>query len=301
MIIIGFLVVLHSLLLFKVSGLLCRLIEGVVRSVNNLLEKFHQSFFLYLLTSPSKFVSVGVYMIAFALLVAPLPIVAASLYSDANKWDSSLKKHDPTMAPESADDERRNILLSWRWLYAAKQVFIIHSLGVIVSLLPYFVSQVPNWMSKVLGWFVLGLPIIDARASQSQKRDWAILKSVTISAAFIGLCVMSVVNFATAEIGALLLVPMCLLAHPLRLAVRTRSLKALTQAACNLVLVFIGFPPTAFFLLKCAFGGSESINISYFWNWIKSLWAWNSATYLYIGMVHLPCWALCIWILLHPC
>ncbi|XP_034707476.1 glycosylphosphatidylinositol anchor attachment 1 protein [Vitis riparia] len=278
-----------------------RLIEGVIRSVNNLLEKFHQSFFLYLLTSPSKFVSVGVYMIAFALLVAPLPIVAASLYSDANKWDSSLKKHDPTSSPKSADDERRNILRSWKWLYAAKQVFIIHSWGVIVSLLPYLICQMPNWMSKVLTWLILGSPIIDADASQSQKREWAILKSVTISAAFIGLCLMSVINFATAEIGALLLVPMCLLAHPLRLDVRAHSLKAFTRAGSNLVLGFIGFPPAAFFVLKGSFEGFESVNISDFWNWIESLWAWNSATYLYIGMVHLPCWALCIWILLHPC
>ncbi|KAK9271801.1 hypothetical protein L1049_002165 [Liquidambar formosana] len=82
-----------------------RLIEGVIRSVNNLLEKFHQSFFLYLLTSPGKFVSVGVYMIAFALLIAPLPVIAASLYADANKSDSHLKKHKNTSYPALADDE----------------------------------------------------------------------------------------------------------------------------------------------------------------------------------------------------
>ncbi|XVF14045.1 hypothetical protein REPUB_Repub09cG0022800 [Reevesia pubescens] len=73
-----------------------RLIEGVVQSVNNLLEKFHQSFFLYLLTSPSKFVSVGVYMIAFALLIAPLPMVAASLYVDASISGNSSKSDKST-------------------------------------------------------------------------------------------------------------------------------------------------------------------------------------------------------------
>ncbi|KAK1295131.1 hypothetical protein QJS10_CPA16g01167 [Acorus calamus] len=61
-----------------------RLIEGVIRSINNLLEKFHQSFFLYLLSAPNKFVSVGVYMISFALLIAPLPISAAALFSSPN-------------------------------------------------------------------------------------------------------------------------------------------------------------------------------------------------------------------------
>ena len=230
-------------------------------------------------------------MIAFALLVAPLPIVAASLYSDANK------KHRTTPFPKSADDEHQNILQSWKWLYAAKQVFIIHCLGVFFN----FSNQMPDWISKIETWIILGSPIIYADAAQSQKREWCILKSMTISAAFIGLCLMSVINFAAAEIGALLLVPMCLVAHPLRLDLRARSLKAFTRAACNLVLGFIGFPPAAFFVLKGAFEGFESVNISDFWNWIACLSAWNSATYLYIGMVHLPCWALCIWILLHPC
>ena len=44
--------------------LLCkhRLLEGTIRSVNNLLQKFRQSFFLHLLSSPAKFISVGVYI-----------------------------------------------------------------------------------------------------------------------------------------------------------------------------------------------------------------------------------------------
>lgn len=41
---------------------------------------------LYLLTSSSKFVSIRVYVIAFALLVTPLPLVAASLHADAKDF-----------------------------------------------------------------------------------------------------------------------------------------------------------------------------------------------------------------------
>lgn len=39
-----------------------RVAEGIFRSVNNLLEKFHQSFFFYILLSPRKFVSIGDYL-----------------------------------------------------------------------------------------------------------------------------------------------------------------------------------------------------------------------------------------------
>jgi glycosylphosphatidylinositol transamidase len=62
-----------------------RLIEGVMRSVNNLLEKFHQSFFLYLLSAPNKFISVGVYMIPLGLLLLTLPLGAAALCSQSVK------------------------------------------------------------------------------------------------------------------------------------------------------------------------------------------------------------------------
>ncbi|KAG6720041.1 hypothetical protein I3843_03G040000 [Carya illinoinensis] len=291
-----------------------RLIEGVIRTVNNLLEKFHQSFFLYLLTSPSKFVSVGVYMIAFALLVAPLPVVAASLYADAHKVDRSFGI-DKSSPQASATDKLSIAPRSCKWLNAAKKVFLVHLWGAVVSFLPYFICQIPSCTptTSFVVWVLLSsfsLPILSlilgssfsyGRASQPQKRDWTLLKSVTISAAFIGLCLMSVINFATAEIGALLMVPMCLMAQPLKLDIRSRSLRKFSRVACNLALGFLGFPPAGFFVLKGAFEGFGGITVGDYWNWLESIWSWSSATYLYIGMVHLPCWVLCIHVLLHPC
>ncbi|KAK0591238.1 hypothetical protein LWI29_037352 [Acer saccharum] len=288
-----------------------RLIEGVIRSVNNLLEKFHQSFFLYLLTSPGKFVSVGVYMIAFALLVAPLPLVAASLYADSNDLNPALRKDKK---PINSDD-LGGLLKSWKWLNSAKRVFVVHLWGVIVSLLPYFISQICDCTptTNFLIWIslsvlillilhqILGSPYSHVCEIQSQEGEWARLKSVTISSVFIGLSLMSVINFATAEIGALLMVPTSLLAYPLKLDIKARSLRSFSRMICNLILGVISFPPATFFLLKGVLEGFEGINAGDFWNWVESLWAWNSATYLYIGMVHLPCWVLCVHILLHSC
>ncbi|ODV96064.1 hypothetical protein PACTADRAFT_49483 [Pachysolen tannophilus NRRL Y-2460] len=39
-----------------------RVVEALFRSVNNLLEKFHQSFFFYLMLQPRNFVSIGTYL-----------------------------------------------------------------------------------------------------------------------------------------------------------------------------------------------------------------------------------------------
>ncbi|KAK1356452.1 hypothetical protein POM88_049708 [Heracleum sosnowskyi] len=72
---------------------------------------------------------------------------------------------------------------------------------------------------------------------------------------------MSVINFATAEIGALLTVPMCLMARPIKRDFNVRSTKAYARGALNLVLLHIGFPMAAFFLIKGAFEGFDNISI----------------------------------------
>ena len=56
------------------ESLFCRVIEGIFRSLNNLLERFHQSFFFYLLPSTDRYVSIGLYMPPFGLLVLPVAI-----------------------------------------------------------------------------------------------------------------------------------------------------------------------------------------------------------------------------------
>jgi len=47
-----------------------RIPEAIFRSVNNLLEKFHQSFFFYFLLAPRNFVSIGTYLPAAILVIA---------------------------------------------------------------------------------------------------------------------------------------------------------------------------------------------------------------------------------------
>ncbi|KAK4468598.1 hypothetical protein MN116_007789 [Schistosoma mekongi] len=54
-----------------------RLLEGILRSVNNLQERLHQSFWYYLLPNPYRYISIGVYMppaliMILSLLLKPL-------------------------------------------------------------------------------------------------------------------------------------------------------------------------------------------------------------------------------------
>ncbi|XP_027196853.2 glycosylphosphatidylinositol anchor attachment 1 [Dermatophagoides pteronyssinus] len=56
-----------------VNGLqLGRSIEGIVRSLNNMMEKFNRSFYFYLLASTRRFISISSYMIVFGLMAFPL-------------------------------------------------------------------------------------------------------------------------------------------------------------------------------------------------------------------------------------
>uniref|UniRef100_A0A7S3VNA7 Uncharacterized protein n=1 Tax=Dunaliella tertiolecta TaxID=3047 RepID=A0A7S3VNA7_DUNTE len=53
-------------------------LEAMLRSLNNLDERFHHSYFLYLLTSPDTFVTVEVYIVPLVALIAALMVKVRS-------------------------------------------------------------------------------------------------------------------------------------------------------------------------------------------------------------------------------
>lgn len=57
-----------------------KLVEGMFRSLNNLLEKLHQSFFFYLLIHKHRFVSIGTYLPSAMLIAANFTIMAIALW-----------------------------------------------------------------------------------------------------------------------------------------------------------------------------------------------------------------------------
>jgi hypothetical protein len=65
--------------------LLYRATESIFRSLNNLLERFHQSFFLYIMTSVDSFIAVGNYLAAPIITGAGLTITGLMVWSEAGK------------------------------------------------------------------------------------------------------------------------------------------------------------------------------------------------------------------------
>ncbi|CAH1963460.1 unnamed protein product [Acanthoscelides obtectus] len=69
-----------------------RIIESIFRSLNNLLERFHQSFFFYLLPASDRYISIGLYMPAVSLIAGALFIKAFAkwlkLQGDSDSLDN---------------------------------------------------------------------------------------------------------------------------------------------------------------------------------------------------------------------
>lgn len=69
-----------------------RCVESMFRSLNNLLEHLHQSFFFYLLMQANRFVSIGTYLPSAMLVAINFTIMAIGL------WIQSGRAHGPKMA-----------------------------------------------------------------------------------------------------------------------------------------------------------------------------------------------------------
>lgn len=62
-----------------------RTVESLFRSLNNLLEHFHQSFFFYLLLEAKRFVSIGTYLPSAMLIAANFSIMAIALWVQSGR------------------------------------------------------------------------------------------------------------------------------------------------------------------------------------------------------------------------
>lgn len=68
-----------------------RLIEGVFRSLNNLTERFNRSYYFYIILSLRRFTSIGYYMIAFGLIIAPIPLKTLNIYLEKKDQQIGLR------------------------------------------------------------------------------------------------------------------------------------------------------------------------------------------------------------------
>eukprot|EP00241_Pyramimonas_parkeae_P003859 CAMPEP_0114231826 /NCGR_PEP_ID=MMETSP0058-20121206/4266_1 /TAXON_ID=36894 /ORGANISM="Pyramimonas parkeae, CCMP726" /LENGTH=661 /DNA_ID=CAMNT_0001343231 /DNA_START=69 /DNA_END=2051 /DNA_ORIENTATION=+ len=113
-----------------------RVLEGSIRVCNNILEKFHQSFFLYLLVATDRFVPIEMYMPALGLCAFGLPVTAAALvvYGDRphpsmvqtlRKWVKR-KAMSEQPKPEMQAKESLSANVNHSWTAAACVILLVY-------------------------------------------------------------------------------------------------------------------------------------------------------------------------------
>lgn len=129
-----------------------RALEGLIRSLNNLLEHFHQSFFFYLLMHADRFVSIGTYLPSAMLIASSFTITSIGLWvqsgkrTDSKKSEETPPNREPSFSaikpnnknissryktPLSTRDNSASTLVERSLFYPVAFVGLAHSLGVI--------------------------------------------------------------------------------------------------------------------------------------------------------------------------
>ncbi len=226
---------------------LCRVMEGVFRSLNNLLERFHQSFFFYLLPASDRYVSIGMYMPGFGFLGGALVVAALGLWADCVHFERSrmaevereerrkqkrkkVEEKDKAAEQEDAgggeeEDTSLPVVVPSGVTSLLPLLVLAHSLGVTALYLPEVLSRVSEKEGSLDAEDVIALGMaafsvvtlllpIRAGARSSIGGRWRILKCLAmLELAVLAFC-MSLCNFSLAAIVSAAYVPFALLAAP---------------------------------------------------------------------------------------
>lgn len=189
-----------------------RVLEGVCRSLNNLLERFHQSFFFYLLPATNRYISIGVYMPPFGMIAGGILVKALAL------WYST------SCAAEQQEQEKVK-KIDYGLLGGFPTVVMVHIVSVLLHNAPYRFSQVGRYLalsaedSVFLGTFafcasLLVLPYYISKNLGLQNRSWEIVKIYAVLELGILVFAGAVYNFSLALIVTVAYTPVALLTSP---------------------------------------------------------------------------------------
>lgn len=112
-----------------------KLVEGIARSVNNLLERFHQSFFFYLLVASDRYVSIGDYMPSLGLMAAALLIKAFIVWLKVNQKTSRAEAGDSDCSTSTVKE--CDTLQNYSFISVGRFIIVAHAFGVLAAYLPF--------------------------------------------------------------------------------------------------------------------------------------------------------------------
>ncbi|KAI9316456.1 Gaa1-like protein [Dichotomocladium elegans] len=229
---------LNSLFGFHKIGIL---IESTFRSLNNLLEHFHQSFFFYLLLKPGRFVSIGEYMPPVILLTCSLVFQSLALYYITPKSSGTAKIQKSTSTDIPPAYSIRGVHVSFAFFVMV--ITHLAGLGIFYIMQYQRAGAVVEQEALVVQFMIstcVALMVVTSAIvwllwqPESPFYDGRILKSFCLAYGGLVVSTVSLLNLSLAVMTALLIVPPYSLARPTR-----NGLARIAQ----LLILFLVSPP----------------------------------------------------------
>uniref|UniRef100_A0A3Q1ET15 GPI-anchor transamidase component GPAA1 n=1 Tax=Acanthochromis polyacanthus TaxID=80966 RepID=A0A3Q1ET15_9TELE len=259
-----------------------RLLEGMYRKLNNLLERLHQSYFFYLMPSLSHFVSIGYYMPAFGLLAVILLLRALDLWVQLATPPSSSPGVLSVLTP----------LVISHLTGAALYTLPIRFQEMAVEHFP--VSETEAVVLTAIAVYTAGLALPHNThrllSGEGTEQGWRVLKLVAVLYLAVLLGCTALINFSLGFILALTLVPAAAFVTPHVPKVLSAFILVILSPACTLLF-------SVFFFQEL-----QEMPVSFLDGWLMYLSVisqgildhslYGSLVYPLIALLVYPCWLL---------
>ncbi|CAL1704592.1 unnamed protein product [Somion occarium] len=248
-----------------------RIIESTLRTMNNLLERLHASFFFYLLVLPSTFLKIGTYLPSVILVSVSMMFTGLGEWVDARWYQPKQSSIEEKAANGQAKSEA--IPRPRPVLKALSIVLLTHLAGIALFYLRTLsLASGSETMSLLLFFLMASVPLIALTAHPSPPQAVAplskTLKAFNLCFASTVISVTSVLNFSLAAALAVSL------GVPLSYSSPSRSSLGIKLAGYTIYAV-LGFG----WLVLCRKEVQEAI-----WNW-EVLGAWFA---LFVCIIYSP-------------
>ncbi|KAH9934715.1 Gaa1-domain-containing protein [Fomitopsis serialis] len=218
-----------------------RIVESTLRTMNNLLERLHASFFFFLLVGPTTFLKIG------SFLPSAVLISVAMMFCGLQGWVKAGWAWVIGEAPDNTPGEK--IVRDGRWsrrrrpvLKAIVVMAATHALGAVV----FYLSTREWYHSSVAPLAVFSLPVLlplpslllPSKEPTQEAPLSVMLKSLNLCLTSTVISILSVLNFSLAAVMAFLTgVPLCYASSSPRAGLRILKYAAYTALAFGWIVL----------------------------------------------------------------